>query len=606
MTGLQTTTKESLLPTLDEAIECIHSIGGFDAETTRLSELRERILSGRFHLAVLGQFKRGKSTLLNALLGQDILPTAVIPLTAVPTWVSAGDASRAKVEFAGTAKIEELADADPARLLNFLARFVTESANPKNHLRVAKVQLQYPAPILNDGVVFIDTPGIGSTFRHNTETTLHFLSQCDAALFLVSADPPITETEIEFLRQVRPHVSRLFFVLKKMDYLNAGQANEAMQFFRKVIVEQAGVPPETPIFPVSARDGLRARMTGNRDLWRSSGMAEVEEYLVNFLAREKTDSLRIAVRHKTADVIDDVIMRLRLSLKALQVPLEDLQSRLATFDRKIEELHHEKQIAHDLLAGDKRRMHESLEEQYQRICESSQARLNEALDAVLPADPTEAPDEHVLQNALNAAIPDLFETRFKLVIRDFDGRLAQVLQPHRERLDRLVESIRKTAADVFDVPYRALSRSSVLEETREPYWETYRWDEGFGPISPSMVDKLLPAAVRRRRIEHRFKEKIEWLSLNNAGRLRERLYDQIDKAFAQFGRGVNERLATTVQSTQGAAKAAMEMRSARADAVAGEAARLGAAVGTLSEIAPRFIDEDRALSSSESANRRGS
>jgi GTPase SAR1 family protein len=588
MTALQQKTREALRPTLDDAIRCVQGIDGFAAESARLSELRERVLSGRFHLAVLGQFKRGKSTLLNALIGQDILPTAIVPLTAVPTWVSAGQTPRVRVDFTGAPASQELADADAAKLSTFLSQFVTESGNPRNHLGVAKVQLHYPAPILAGGVVFIDTPGIGSTYRHNTETTLHFLPQCDAALFLVSADPPITETEIEFLRQVCPQVSRLFFVLNKTDYLSRADADEAVRFLRSVIVEQAGVRRDAPIFPVSARDGLRARTMGDGELWRASGMAAVEEYLVDFLAREKTEFLRIAVRHKAADVIDDIVMRLRLSLRAMQVPVEDLQSRLAIFNQKIEELHHEKQIAHDLLAGDKRRAHESLEERHKRICQSSQTRLNQVLEAALTTDPTEQSDESTLQGALDTVIPNLFDAQFRKVIHDFDARMREILQPHQQRLDGLVESIRKTAADLFEVPYRPLSRSSNLEQTREPYWVTYRWGHGFGPISPSVIDKLAPAPVRRRRLEHRFREKIEWLVLHNTGRLREALYEQIDKTFTQFRRDLDERLAATVLATQGAAKAAMEMRGARADAVADEVARLGAAVGTLNEITVRL------------------
>jgi predicted GTPase len=65
--------------------------------------------------------------------------------------------------------------------------------------------------------VLIDTPGIGSTHRHNTGMTLRFLPQCDAALFLVSADPPITEVEVAFLIEVRNRVQDLFFVMNKMD-----------------------------------------------------------------------------------------------------------------------------------------------------------------------------------------------------------------------------------------------------------------------------------------------------------------------------------------------------------------------------------------------------
>ena len=178
----------------------------FSSSYNKLEALRLRLDQGRLHLAVLGQFKRGKSTFLNALLGEPVLPTSVIPLTSVPTFIQEGPSRKARVLFQNEQPVQEFSTTDAAEISNFLAKFVTEAGNPKNHLRVSQVELFHPADILRNGVVFIDTPGIGSTLRHNTEATLNFLPQCDAALFLVSADPPITEVEIEFLKRVRTNL----------------------------------------------------------------------------------------------------------------------------------------------------------------------------------------------------------------------------------------------------------------------------------------------------------------------------------------------------------------------------------------------------------------
>jgi len=584
-------TEERLSPILDEAIRQAANLGSaYEADAAKLTKLKGRLAAGQFHLAVLGQFKRGKSTLLNALLGQNVLPTAVVPLTAIPTWIRFGQAPRARVEFGSAAAPEEFATADPAELCRFLTKFVTESGNPHNRLGVARVEVFHPAQILKNGVVFIDTPGIGSTLRHNTETTLSFLPQCDAALFLVSADPPVTEVEVEFLRKVRPNVSRLFFVLNKVDYLDPAEVGDATKFFQKVISQHAGESHEAPVFPVSARDGLKAKSIGDPELWRRSGMAQVERHLLGFLAREKMDSLRAAVRQKAADIIEDVIMRLRLSLRTLELPLEDLLSRMKTFDHRIKDLHRERVAAHDLLAGDKKRIHEFLAEQHARLCEHGTHRLNQVLDHAIAAASAQPLIEDDLQEALRTAIPDLFDGEFKEAIGLFDRRLAEVLRPHQERTDRLVESIRKTAADLFDVPYRPMDSSSAFDATREPFWLTYRYEHVFGPISPGMIDKLVPPRLRRRRIERRFRNKIEALVLYNAGKLREKLYDQIESTFRRFRRSLDERLAATIAATHGAAQAALNKRETHAGAVAGDLERLGAAIGALQEIGTRLVD----------------
>jgi ribosome biogenesis GTPase A len=216
---------------LGKAVDTVSEIGPeFIRYGRKLSDLINRLSEGRFHLAVLGQFKRGKSTLLNALTGEPVLPVGVVPLTAAPTFIQFGVAPKISVRYRDGRPPEEFTGTSAAERCVYLARFVTEKGNPQNKRAIAEVQVDLPVPILAGGVVLIDTPGIGSTYRHNTTATLDFLQQCDAALFLVSADPPITEVELEFLQQVREKVPRLFFVLNKIDYLDGEELEEALSF----------------------------------------------------------------------------------------------------------------------------------------------------------------------------------------------------------------------------------------------------------------------------------------------------------------------------------------------------------------------------------------
>ncbi len=185
---------------LGEAINRVDELGeGFLAARDSLVSL-ERFEDGRFHLAVLGQFKRGKSTLLNALLGHSLLPTSVVPLTAIPTFVQYGPDLCICVRYQDGKRAKEFAGRPIEEAVKILEGFVTEEGNPKNRLRVKQVDILHPAPILQHGVVLIDTPGVGSTFTHNTRATINFLPQCDAALFVVSADPPLTEVEVNSSR----------------------------------------------------------------------------------------------------------------------------------------------------------------------------------------------------------------------------------------------------------------------------------------------------------------------------------------------------------------------------------------------------------------------
>jgi predicted GTPase len=158
-----------------------------------LADIRQNLQQEHFRLVILGQFKRGKSTFINALLGNTILPTDVIPVTAVITEIHYGPAPEAQVSFLGSS-VQTIP-------LDQLEPYVSESQNPKNQKKVDKVAIYYPAEMLKKGVILVDTPGVGSIHEHNTRLTQEYLVQADAAVFIFSADPPLTELEQDFLKQ---------------------------------------------------------------------------------------------------------------------------------------------------------------------------------------------------------------------------------------------------------------------------------------------------------------------------------------------------------------------------------------------------------------------
>jgi len=126
-----------------------------------------RIEEGRLRVAVRGQFKRGKSPLLNALLGTPLLPTGITPVTAIPTYISAANRPRICVEFDDAR--EPFRSQDESDFPNILTRYVSEAENPANRAKVRRVAIAVNSTTsLSDSVILVDTPGVGSTFVHNT------------------------------------------------------------------------------------------------------------------------------------------------------------------------------------------------------------------------------------------------------------------------------------------------------------------------------------------------------------------------------------------------------------------------------------------------------
>jgi GTP-binding protein EngB required for normal cell division len=532
----------------------------------KLTDLSDRFSEGRFQLAVLGQFKRGKSTLLNALTGEALLPMGVVPLTAAPTFIQFGDPPKIRVLYQDTRPADELTGASTSERSAFLAGFVTEKGNPQNKRGIAEVRVDLPAPILSNGVVLIDTPGIGSTYRHNTMATLNFLQQCDAALFLISADPPITEVELDFLRQVKEKVPRLFFVLNKIDYLNDRELEEALCFYKQVLADEVGWNSAFPVFCVSARQGLDAKEAQDPDRWAVSGMARLESFLVDFLAREKFNALMDAVSRRSLDFIDAVLMEAGIALQALQLPQQDLEEKITLFEQSLKRAESERRLIQDVLAGDKKRVMVFVEEQARDL----QQEAEQCLKAIMNRGPVSrsygASSKAGVQQAWAEAIPDFFGQQRDALDARVKNRLLECLAPHEERLSQLVETLRHTAADLFRVPYRPLMQEAPLEIKRRPYWVLSTWNTDPLPMLQSM-DQRLDGLVRRN------VENIRWSMLQN-----------LNLSFAGFTRRTQERLDETVTATKGAMEAAHSRRKSHGGSIEKEVSRMRESISTLEEI----------------------
>jgi GTP-binding protein EngB required for normal cell division len=207
----------------------------------------ERLDEGRFFVAVLGQFKRGKSTLINALAGSELLPTGVAPVTSVVTIVRHGETEAARV------RLRDGAWAPIA--LDDIAGYVSEEGNPQNRRGVVAVEIVTPSKLLERGLCLVDTPGLGSVNAGNTQETRDFLPHVDAAMLVAGADPPITGEEAQLLTSLRDRVRDLFVVVAKADRVNAAELAEARGFTTHVLAEK--LPRRiVPMFAVSAREVL--------------------------------------------------------------------------------------------------------------------------------------------------------------------------------------------------------------------------------------------------------------------------------------------------------------------------------------------------------------
>ena len=300
-----------------------------DIRETRIPKLDEE----RFSLVVLGEFNHGKSTFINALLGEALLPTGITPTTAVLTHVLEGKPSTATLIFESGERRKIAAGA--------LAQWLTVEGNGAEAKTEAKpvdravdrtnlhhVELTHAAAILQNHLTIVDTPGVNDINEQRAEITYGYVPRADAVIFLLDATQILTASERQFLEEriLRSARDRLIFVIAKADLLDAAELEETIQFARRHL---AAIVNEPAIFPVSARRALAGDRAG-------SGMTELVDHLRSTVGQERRTLL---LDHALADagrLSTFVRQSLGMRRRSLELPLPELEQRIGRAKERLQ------------------------------------------------------------------------------------------------------------------------------------------------------------------------------------------------------------------------------------------------------------------------------
>jgi GTP-binding protein EngB required for normal cell division len=261
----------------------------------QIAACRNQLHAGNgIDVAVFGRFKAGKSSFLNSLTGRAVLPISVVPLTAVITRLSHGATDRAEVRFLdGTAKNIPLDE---------IGLYVGENENPENRKQVAAVEVELLELKPLAPLQFVDTPGLGSAFAHNTEVALNWLPNVGAALVAVSSDAPLSERDLALLDELRRHTPKIVLLLTKADLLTEAQRAEVLSFVTQQIRRKGET--ELPVFFYS----IQPEFTGLK--------TELEQNLLFPLIRNRGETAGQIARHKLLSLIGQTLNYLQIALAA--------------------------------------------------------------------------------------------------------------------------------------------------------------------------------------------------------------------------------------------------------------------------------------------------
>jgi small GTP-binding protein len=231
--------------------------------------LVSKLAEDRFHLVVVGEFNHGKSTFVNALLGQSVLATGVTPTTAAIHHLKWAEKPEATVVY--TSGKREPVDFETTRSFA-----VGGGSDPRD---VDFLEIGFPSPLLEERILLVDTPGVNDLSLQRADITYSYIPRADAVLFLLDAGQILKESERVFLEEklLRASRDKIVFVITKWDLLSGDERSEALGYARNQL---AKLVKEPLVFPVSAE----AALGGRRE---ESGLEPLLEHLTRFLAEER-------------------------------------------------------------------------------------------------------------------------------------------------------------------------------------------------------------------------------------------------------------------------------------------------------------------------------
>jgi predicted nucleic acid-binding Zn-ribbon protein len=313
-------------------------------------------------------------------------------------------------------------------------------------------------------------------------------------------------------------------------------------------------------------------------------MESVETQVVGFLVDQKASALREAIALKAKDVLEDVLMRLGIILQSLQMPLSELEQKLQTLEEELSNAERQRTVAGDLLAGDQRRLEGSLETEAEHLREESQASMDGIIHDRVSTLRKDQLNITTLQNTLAATIPGFFEKKLGEITQAFNRRLEGMFDDHQRRANKLIETVRRTAADLFHVVYEPASHAEGLEAGRPAYWVAREWNSSFSPVPADWFGRLLPLTLRRSRLERSMSEQATLLVRRNVENLRWSILQNMDESFRGFRARLDQQLDETIGSIRQAIELAQRRRHDQSESISNEVTRLQTAQTSLNAI----------------------
>jgi GTP-binding protein EngB required for normal cell division len=460
-------------------------------------------------IAILGQFKAGKSSFINSLINRDILPVGVIPVTTVITRLQYGPRERAVITYINGNRseigIEELGN------------YISEAENPSNAKNVDVVDIDLPSLGAYPGVRLVDTPGLGSVFKVHKEVSENWMPEVGAAVLAVSSDRPLSEHDLDLVADLSRHTPTIVILLTKADLLSPEQQNEVVQFFRQTLKRK--LSRDYPIYTYSTRSGT--------ELFRQ----RIESEILAGLSTNRDQEFNRILGYKTQSLLKGCLSYLDVALKA---SVEADQDRESLSFRILNEKVGYNQIREEIgvITRECQRQTRSLLENHLKKFKHP---LREKLGSKLSEEmPSWKGNLWKLTRRYEAWIAETMEEEIRQISKKENKHFHSTLNKAHNSLTRYLETFRMMLNDnIQRVLGVRLAETDWKIEVTEPdnpdIGVLYAFDFKF-----DLLWFLVPMFIFRRFFEQHFLNEIPWAVEVNISRLITQWETRINKAIDEM------------------------------------------------------------------------
>ena len=308
----------------------------------QIRQARQTLLDDTFKVLIIGEFKWGKSTFINAMLGQSILPAKVAPCTAVITRVRFGQKKSATLYYKDDRLPLQLdLERQPDALRKHVAIEHSHDGLGKEPVTpYAAAEVLYPLPLCQNNVEIVDSPGLNE-HATRTEVTRSFMGKADAMVMVLSCEKQLSQTEIQFIDQelADRDLRDVFFVWNRFDAVRDSPSDLAELHARSRTRLEPLVGGRARIFFVSARDGLNGRLQHDARLLQLSNLPAFEAALEQFLASERARvKLRMPLRVAENAIHEGLAQLIPYRENLFRKPLDEIRKQLDQQRPRLDEI----------------------------------------------------------------------------------------------------------------------------------------------------------------------------------------------------------------------------------------------------------------------------